>query len=203
MRIAVWAGSLGSESANQAALRVASRWLANARAPAELVVGPDQIPPFRAAQVDEPPVAVARFRRSIEAADAVLIAAPEYAGGLAGVAKNSLDWLVGSGSLYHKLVGVLSVGTTGGVVAREQLIRTLSWQGALTVAELGIESPRTKMTNGEFSDAVTIAAIEAWVADVIIANRLAPAQLLERVGEFVTPLGIDVARFGDAGARSA
>ncbi len=95
------------------------------------------------------------------------------------------------------------VGTTGGVFAREQLIRTLSWQGALTVADLGSEMPRAKMDDGEFTDAATVAAIKAWVADVVIANRLTPEKRLARVAEFVTPLGIDVARFGDIPARSA
>ena len=32
----------------------------------------------------------------------MLIAAPEYAGAIAGVMKNALDWIVGSGDLYGK-----------------------------------------------------------------------------------------------------
>jgi NAD(P)H-dependent FMN reductase len=38
---------------------------------------------------------VARLRERIVAADAVLIASPEYAHGVSGVIKNALDWLVG------------------------------------------------------------------------------------------------------------
>ena len=64
-----------------------------------------------------------RWRRRIAAADAVLIAAPEYAGALAGTIKNALDWIVGSGELYAKPVAVLSAGTTGGSFARQHLSR--------------------------------------------------------------------------------
>ena len=196
MRVAVWSASLGTASSNRAGLDVASGWLRQAGAEVIGVGGLELIPPFRADQADTPPAVVAALRSQIEAADAVLIAPPEYAGGLAGAAKNALDWLVGSGSLYHRLAGVLSIGTTGGVFAREQLIRTLSWQGAITVASLGIEAPRSKMADGVFTDPVSIAAIEAWAADVVIANRLSHTDRIAKAQPLLDPLGIDVARFG-------
>lgn len=199
MRVAVWSASLGLTSSNRAALEVAARWLTNAGAQVTWVAGLEQIPPFRADQADAPPAAIAEFCSQIEVADAVLIAAPEYAGGLAGVAKNALDWLVGSGSLYHRLAAVISVGTTGGVHAREQLIRTLSWQGAITIAELGVDAARTKMTNGVFTDPATLAAIEAWAAEAVLAHRLSPEQRIVKATELLEPLGINSARFGQAG----
>ncbi len=193
----MWSGSLGAGSTNRAALEVAVKWLAAAGADIDWVRGFEQIPGFRADQVDLPPSSVAGFRRQIEAVDAVLIAVPEYAGGIAGIAKNALDWLVGSASLYHKLAGVLSVGTTGGNHARDQLIRTLAWQGALPVASLGVEAPRTRMTDGAFTDAGSIAAIEGWAADVVLANRLPHAERVKKTLHLLEPLGIDPARFGD------
>src|SRR5262249_53714142 len=39
------------------------------------------------------------FRRRLDCADAVLISSLEYAHGVAGVLKNALDWVVGSGEL--------------------------------------------------------------------------------------------------------
>jgi NAD(P)H-dependent FMN reductase len=51
--------------------------------------------------------------------DAVLIAAPEYAGGVAGTIKNALDWIVGSGELDTKPVAGISAGTSGGAFARQ------------------------------------------------------------------------------------
>jgi NADPH-dependent FMN reductase len=55
--------------------------------------------------------------------EAVLIAAPEYAGALAGTVKNALDWIVGSGELYAKPVAVMSAGATGRPFARQSSSR--------------------------------------------------------------------------------
>lgn len=54
------------------------------------------------------------------------------------------------------------------------------------------------MHDGEFDDPGTITEIEGWAADVVISARLPPAELQARVASFVSPLGIDVARFGDS-----
>src|SRR5215218_8229782 len=51
---------------------------------------------------------VASLRHAVAEADAVLIATPEYAGGMPGALKNALDWLVGSGDLYGKPVVIMS-----------------------------------------------------------------------------------------------
>ncbi|MEQ1699456.1 MAG: NAD(P)H-dependent oxidoreductase [Ilumatobacteraceae bacterium] len=161
-------GSLGAESANRSALTVIERWLAAGA----VVVTRDEslgaIPPFRPEQVDAPAAAVAEFRSQIAAADAVVIAGPEYAGSLAGTIKNALDWVVGSGELYEKPVGILSAGTTGGPFARQVLAQTLLWQGAHVVAQLGIAAPKTKTdTAGVYTDSATVTALNAFAAAVI------------------------------------
>lgn len=100
-------------------------------------------------------IAVLAFRAGIRGADAVLLAAPEYAGAIAGVVKNALDWIVGSGDLYGKAVALLSAGTSG-VFARRDLMRTLRWQGAHVVASLGIEAANTKsMSHSDGSRRIT------------------------------------------------
>jgi len=45
------------------------------------------------------------FRRRLDCADAVLISSLEYAHGVAGVLKNALDWVVGSGELMTSRSG--------------------------------------------------------------------------------------------------
>ncbi len=158
------------------------------------------VPMLDPGAVHDPPDSVTHMRSILEAADGVLIATPEYAGGLAGGVKNALDWLVGSASLYHRPVAILSAGTTGGTFAIEQLVRTLSWQGALTVDILGISAPRTKMGPGAgFTDADTVQAIERWADQLAAAMSMEPESLLERVAGVVTPFGIDPNRFGDLG----
>jgi NAD(P)H-dependent FMN reductase len=80
----------------------------------------------------EAPAAVAALRQAMQAADAVLIATPEYAGGMPGVLKNALDWLVGSGDLYDKQAVIVSAAPSEGrgQNARESLGFVLGMQGA-------------------------------------------------------------------------
>lgn len=110
-------GSLGEISANRAALHVVHRTLAESAVPVVDDATLGVIPPLQPDLVDTPGDAVATFRRHIADASAVIIAAPEYAGSLAGSVKNALDWVVGSGELYEKPVGILSAGTSGGPFA--------------------------------------------------------------------------------------
>jgi NAD(P)H-dependent FMN reductase len=196
--IATWCGSLGPGSANASAIDVATRHLRQGGVEVETIVGLELIPAFRADRVDDAAASVVELRSMIERVDGVLLAAPEYAGGVAGVVKNALDWLVGSGSLYHKPIAVLSVGTTGGEFAIDQLVRTLSWQGALTVATLGIASPRTKVDeSGAFTDPPTILAIQNCADALASAVRGTAEDRRAMVTAVVTRHGIDPARFGD------
>lgn len=143
------------------------------------------VPPFRPELVDAAGDAVDAFRRQIAEADAVIIAAPEYAGSLAGTVKNALDWVVGTGELYGKPVGILSAGTTGGPFARQVLARTLVWQGAHVVAQLGVTAPRTKSdANGEISDAATIVMLE-FFADTVLRAVCATADERAAASELV------------------
>ena len=144
VRVLLVCGSLQRRSANRAALDVVRAIAIEHGATVEEFDALADIPAFDFTRQDEPIAAVTEWRRRVAEADVIVMAAPEYAGGLAGVAKNALDWLVGSGDLYRKPVAVVTAGTSGGLHARRQLVQTLTWQGAYVVAELGIAVPRTK-----------------------------------------------------------
>lgn len=168
-------GSLGPNSANQEALREVERCLSARPVTVTRDDSLAEIPPLRPDQTDAPPEAVATFRARIAGADAVIIAAPEYAGSLAGAIKNALDWVVGSGELYDKPVGILSVGTSGGPFARQVLAQTLLWQGAHVVAQLGIAAPRSKSdATGSFTDADTLTALATFAAEVVGSLSMTP-----------------------------
>jgi NAD(P)H-dependent FMN reductase len=170
IRLLTICGSLGPGSANRAALDVveAAALAASVEVHTDAVLA--EIPPFRPEQVDTPPVSVAEFRRQIAEAHVVVIASPEYAGGIAGNLKNALDWVVGSGDLYDKPVGALAAGSTGGAHALAQLALTLGYQGAKVVAQLGIAAPKTKVDDtGRYVDPATLDALRAFAATVLQA----------------------------------
>ena len=77
-------------------------------------------------------VAVASLQRAVAESDAVLIATPEYAGGMPGSLKNGLDWLVGTGELYDKPVVVISVAPSAarGGNARRWVEEVVRMQGS-------------------------------------------------------------------------
>jgi len=186
-------GSLQSVSANRAALDVAASYLRQVD-DVDVVEaeGLAAIPPFNPDWVTEPGGVVERFRDQIRGGDVVMIATPEYAGGLAGALKNALDWIVGSGELYSKPVVVLSAGTSGGVHARRDLIQTLTWQGAHVVGELGISAPRTKSdSHGRYTDSVTIAEIQRLAQIALEAPTLDADGRLKLVTAITSSAGID------------
>jgi chromate reductase len=98
-------GSLKRSSANSALVRAVA---AAAAAPDDIEVWDrlGDLPHFSPDDDGREPVA--SLRAAITRADVVLVATPEYAGGMPGSLKNALDWLVGTGELYEKPVAILS-----------------------------------------------------------------------------------------------
>src|SRR4051794_34805436 len=97
VRVLLVCGSLQRASANRAALDIARAALSASGVEVGAFEDLASIPPMNPDHGDDPGEAVLRWRAQLGAADAVLIAAPEYAGSVAGVVKNALDWIVGSG----------------------------------------------------------------------------------------------------------
>ena len=66
-----------------------------------------ELPPFDP-DVDEagPPGSVQDWRAALRECDAALIASPEYGHSLPGALKNAIDWVIGSGELYRKVVAI-------------------------------------------------------------------------------------------------
>ena len=84
------AGSLRRASYNRAALRAATK-LVPEGAVLE-IFELDGIPLFNQDYENPPPAPVADFKAAIKAADAILIATPEYNFSVPGVLKNAIDW---------------------------------------------------------------------------------------------------------------
>ena len=104
VRVLAISGSLRRASTNRAALEALAR-LAPEGVKLLLYGDLAKLPPFNPDDdiEDNPkPEAVAALRALVDASDALVIAAPEYAHGLPGVLKNALDWLVTSETFAGK-----------------------------------------------------------------------------------------------------
>lgn len=107
MNILALSGSLRSASINSALLRTAARLAPpGVRISVCSVVG--DLPLFNPDLERCVPASVARLRAEVAAADALLIASPEYAHGVTGAMKNALDWLVSFEPFANKPVAVLN-----------------------------------------------------------------------------------------------
>jgi chromate reductase, NAD(P)H dehydrogenase (quinone) len=138
-------GSLRTGSSNSTLLAAAGR-----TAPEGVVVtafgGLGAIPAFSPdlEEGDGPvPPAVVQWRDALARADAVLFSSPEYAHGVPGVFKNALDWVVGSGELVDKRVGLLSASAAS-QFAHPQILEILRTMSAAVVPEASgvIDLPR-------------------------------------------------------------
>src|SRR5208283_1666158 len=108
MRILAISGSLRTASSNTALLHSVANAM-SAHAEMHLFDGLAALPAFNADLDESAPEQVVSFRAMVGEADCVAISTPEYAHGVPGMLKNALDWLVGSGELYHKPVALLHV----------------------------------------------------------------------------------------------
>jgi chromate reductase len=134
MRILGISGSLRRNSHNTRLLG-ATRGLLPAGVELEIFDQLAAIPPYNEDDEDEVPPAVAALKAAIAAADAVLVATPEYNASIPGVLKNALDWVsrpVASTPLRGKPAAVVgaSTGLFGAVWAQAETRKVLSTIGA-------------------------------------------------------------------------
>ncbi len=139
MKILAIAGSLRRDSHNSALLRAAAELLPPG-VELEIHEGLRDIPNFDQDEVENRPAAVARLWEEVEAADAVLIATPEYNHSIPGVLKNALDWLsrpLADSPLKNKPAAVVgaSTGMFGAVWAQAETRKVLGAIGARVVDE--------------------------------------------------------------------
>jgi chromate reductase len=127
IRVLGFAGSLRKASYNKALLRAALELMPE---DAELeTFDLEGIPPFNQDLESRPTTRVKEFKSKIKAADAVLIATPEYNYSVPGVLKNAIDWAsrpYGDNALAGKPVAIMgaSIGMLGTARAQYHLRQT-------------------------------------------------------------------------------
>ena len=160
MNILGVSGSLRAASFNTALLRAAQ-----ALAPEDVTIqifGLHDLPLFNqdVEDVGDPP-AVTAWKDAIRTSDALLLACPEYNGGITGVLKNAIDWASRGkpAPLTGKiccLVGA-SPGATGTVRAQDALRLSLRRAGAdaVPLGEILVGQAHTKIIDGVLADETT------------------------------------------------
>ncbi len=135
VRVVGISGSLKPDSANSALLRAMAT-----RAPdvVELWDRLGDLPHFVPDGDGGEPVQ--SLRDAVTRAEVVLVATPEYAGGMPGSLKNALDWLVGTGELYGKRVAIVSAAPSAerGGNARRWVEEVVIMQGARVVTSFSV-----------------------------------------------------------------
>ena len=124
MQILGIAGSLRKASYNAGVLRAAQQL-----APPEVTFNTFDLSPIPVYNQDldaTPPAAVTQFKAAIRAADAIVIATPEYNYSVPGILKNAIDWAsrpYGDSAWLNKPIALMgaSVGTFGTARAQYHL----------------------------------------------------------------------------------
>jgi len=138
MRVLAISGSLRRDSYNTKLLRAAEELLPPT-VEVEYFEELESVPPYNEDRdTDEAPLGAAYLRDRIAAADALLIATPEYNASIPGQLKNAVDWAsrpVRAGVLWGRPVVVVgaSTGMYGAVWAQAELRKSLSVAGARVV----------------------------------------------------------------------
>jgi chromate reductase len=150
MNLLAISGSLRRDSHNTLLLRAATELLEQGDS-LELWQGLRELPPYDQDDDVEPaPAAVATLRAAVAAADAVLIATPEYNSSIPGALKNALDWAsrpIATNVFRNKPVAVIgsSAGMFGAVWAQAELRKVLGAMGARVVeVELAVGHAQEK-----------------------------------------------------------
>jgi chromate reductase len=181
MRILGIAGSIRRGSHNRRLLRAAGDALASG---ADLVAwdGLAGLPAFDEDLETTPPAAVRELLEEIEAADALLIATPEYNASLPGALKNALDWAsrpFPDNVLRDKPSAVIgaSTGLFGAVWAQAEIRKVLKASGAHVVeAELPVGMADSAFTDdGQLADPELAARLGDVLGD-LVREVMAPAE---------------------------
>ena len=181
-RILGFAGSLRKDSYNKSLLRAASELVPEG---VELeIFDLEGIPLFNQDLENQPVEKVKEFKAKIRAADAVLIATPEYNYSIPGVLKNAIDCAsrpYGDNALAHKPVAIMGaspgmIGTARAQYHLRQCFVFLSCS-ALNQPEVMVSFAQEKIDkDGKVTDQTTRELIRKLIENLIaLTRRLTPS----------------------------
>lgn len=168
-RVLAIPGSLRASSINRAFCRAAAR-LAPDSITVEVFDGLGVLPLYNPDLEPSPPDSVLALRSAIMHADAILIASPEYAHGIAGPLKNALDWLVSFEGFVFKRTAVVNLAPRA-FHARDALLEVLTTMSATPVAAAcaTIALPRDAVDEAGIAGASGVAATVRALLQALVA----------------------------------
>jgi chromate reductase, NAD(P)H dehydrogenase (quinone) len=174
LRLLAISGSLRRASTNTAALEALARLTPDG---VKLLIHRDlaTLPPFNPDDdiEDKPkPEPVETLRALVDASDALVIAAPEYAHGLPGALKNALDWLVASETFAGKPTALINTSPRA-FHAQASLREILSTMAARLIPEAFVSISLTG---------------KAVTADDILADTVCTRRLTESLEALITAI---------------
>ena len=179
-RIVALSGSQRARSMSAGLLR-ACRDLAPAHLTIELFEQHKDFPLFDPERAELPP-GVRALQAAIADADALLIASPEYAHGVTGTIKNTLDWVVSYAPFADKPVAVLNPAYQS-FHADEALKETLRTMSADLVLDACLRIP----VIGSGTDPDGIAAVPRFAAAITTALSALVAHIERRALTLAPP----------------
>ncbi len=178
VRVLGFAGSLRRKSFNRALLRLAVE-----RVPAGMTIETFDLAPLPLYNADYEtdgiPAVVEPFRAKVRAADALLLASPEYNHGISGVLKNAIDWASrppSDAAIARKPVAIMgaSAGYFGTVRGQQMARIALNGAGAIPMPRptLMVSKAEEKFdADGRLLEERSIRALDALLLALITWTR--------------------------------
>jgi chromate reductase len=175
IRVLAISGSLRRASTNKAALEALARLAPEG---VKVLVYGDlaQLPPFNPdndIEENPKPEPVETLRALVDASDALVISAPEYAHGLPGALKNALDWLVASETFAGKPTALINTSPRA-FHAQASLREILSTMAARLIPEAFVAISLTgKVVSAEdvLADPICVRRLTESLETLIAATR--------------------------------
>ena len=181
MKVLALSGSLRTVSINSALLRAAAR-LAPPEMDVTILPGIGDLPLFNPDLELQLPPQVVALRCAVAAADALLIASPEYAHGVTGAIKNALEWLVSFESFVDKPVAALNASPRAhhADLALRETLKTMSAviveAASLSIPLLGANLTEDAMVESPaISSAIKTSLAALYGAVVVQRSEQGPA----------------------------
>jgi chromate reductase, NAD(P)H dehydrogenase (quinone) len=182
MRILGIAGSLRAASLNQQLLRLVAEELPEG-VELDVYSGLAEIPPYDQDLDDLQPDEVERLKGAIAAADAILVATPEFNGSIPGQLKNALDWVsrpIAASPIRSKPVAVIGASTSafGGIWAQRELKKVLGIMGARVLdVELPVAKADRRLADPDFELRMELAGVVQALVDAAEQAEAAGGEL--------------------------